>query len=241
MVKGERVTTGGAYGDEFSDYFAEIAESSPYNAYTDRPSNLELVGDCAGLRVLDVGCGAGHYAEVLVERGAYVDGIEGSSRLLEHSRERLAEHLDTRVSLRHHDLEQPFDFVPDSTYDGVLVALVHHHVTARVQLLTELFRVLRPGGWMVLSTTHPTADWGMVGGSYYDQIRITRNRNHGIQTYWRQTLEGLVTELLTPGFVLERLVEPRPMPELAALDPKRYDRLLESPCFLGFRLRRPAT
>ncbi|WP_199815590.1 methyltransferase domain-containing protein [Streptomyces griseus] len=39
-------------------------------------------GDVSGLRVLDLGCGAGHYADELLRRGAgRVVGVEGSETL----------------------------------------------------------------------------------------------------------------------------------------------------------------
>lgn len=85
-----------------------------------------------------------------------------------------------------------------------------------------------------------TADWGLFGGSYYDEVEITRLcGNSAGMRYWRQTLEGLSTELLAPGFVLECLVEPRPVSELETVDPERYATLNSDPCFLGIRLRRP--
>ncbi|GGO76695.1 hypothetical protein GCM10012289_54630 [Nonomuraea cavernae] len=75
-----------AYHDALGDYFAEHAGISPYNAYTDRPAMLELAGDVAGARILDVGCGAGHYATELLARGAEVVGVDGSATLLDHAR-----------------------------------------------------------------------------------------------------------------------------------------------------------
>jgi 2-polyprenyl-3-methyl-5-hydroxy-6-metoxy-1,4-benzoquinol methylase len=55
------------------------ATSSAHNALYDRPAMLELCGDVRGLRVLDVGCGPGLYAEQLVEHteaGRRIDEAE---------------------------------------------------------------------------------------------------------------------------------------------------------------------
>lgn len=43
---------------------------------------VDLIGAVAGQRILDAGCGAGHYASGLDERGASVLGLEGSSELV---------------------------------------------------------------------------------------------------------------------------------------------------------------
>lgn len=152
-----------AYHDELGDHFAKNADTSPYNAHTDRPAMLALAGDVAGLKILDVGCGAGHYAAELLAGGAEVVGIDGSATLLSHARERLGD----RAELRMHDAEKPLDFIDDASFDGVVCALMLHHITDRPRLLGELRRVLRPGGWLLVSTTHPTADWRKFGGSYY--------------------------------------------------------------------------
>jgi len=47
---------------------------------------MDLIGDCSGLRVLDVGCGEGKNAVVFAERGASVIGLELSQRALKHAR-----------------------------------------------------------------------------------------------------------------------------------------------------------
>ncbi|MEV4078552.1 class I SAM-dependent methyltransferase [Nonomuraea fuscirosea] len=56
------------------------------------------------------------------------------------------------------DLEEPLAFAADASFDGAVCALVFHHIRNREQLLSELRRVLRPGGWLLMSTSHPTAD-----------------------------------------------------------------------------------
>ncbi|GAA2654336.1 class I SAM-dependent methyltransferase [Nonomuraea recticatena] len=226
-----------AYHDALGDFFATNADTSPYNAYTDRPAMLQLAGDVSGARILDVGCGAGHYAAELAARDAQVVGIDGSETLLRHAEVR----VNGRAEILLHDLEKPLDFAADASFDGAICALVLHHVKNRVQLLDELRRVLRPGGWLLISTTHPTADWRRFGGSYYSHDWSDRPVAGGKFSihYQRMPLETFLGELLTAGFVLERLIEPRPAPSLREIDEAAYDKLHQAPCFLAVKLQRP--
>src|SRR5690349_17212928 len=117
----------GAYHGERGDYFAARATDGTYNAHTDRPAMLELAGNVAGLRVLDLGCGAGHYAAELLERGAaHVVGVDGSETLLLAARERLGD----SVPLHRHDLEEPLAFLDAQQFDLAVMALVYHHIDA---------------------------------------------------------------------------------------------------------------
>jgi SAM-dependent methyltransferase len=224
-----------AYHDALGDFFARNADLSPYNAFTDRPAVLGLVGDVSGADILDVGCGAGHYASELIARGARVTGIDGSATMLQHARGRVQD----RAIMRLHDLEQPLEFAANASFDGIVCALVIHHVTNRQRLLSEMRRVLRPGGWLVMSTSHPTADWQHFGGSYYDEFWVDLPLGPGGIHFQRMTLETFLGELLGVGFILETLVEPRPGIELRAIDAAAYARLHERPCFLAVRMRRP--
>jgi 2-polyprenyl-3-methyl-5-hydroxy-6-metoxy-1,4-benzoquinol methylase len=224
-----------AYHDVLGDFFARHAGVSPYNAFTDRPAVLGLAGDVSGADILDVGCGAGHYASELLACGARVTGIDGSATMLQHARGRVQD----RAILRSHDLEQPLDFADDASFDGIICALVIHHVTNRQRLLSEMRRVLRPGGWLVMSTSHPTADWQHFGGSYYDEFWVDLPFGPESIHFQRTTLETFLGELLGAGFMLETLVEPRPGIELQTIDAAAYARLHERPCFLAVRMRRP--
>lgn len=226
-----------AYHGGLGDHFAEHAEHSVHNAYIDRPAMVSLAGDVAGQRILDAGCGAGHHAAALIERGATVVGLEGSATLVAHARTRLGDRADIRL----HDLNTPLTSFVDSSFDGVLCALVLHHLQDRSQFLREVFRVTRPGGWFALSTSHPTSDWRHFEGSYFSQEWVdltTKDERHSIK-YQRMTLETLVNEVLAAGFLLERLVEPRPSDALREIDPAAFERLSQTPSFLALRVRRP--
>jgi len=234
----DRMNAEAAYHGERGAYFADRATDSIYNAHTDRPAMLKLAGDVAALRVLDLGCGAGHYAAELLDRGAAeVVGVEGSETLLRAARDRLGD----SVELHQHDLEQPLPFLRDESFELAVMALVYHHIDAREQLLAEVRRVLRPGGVLLVSTTHPAADWSWFGGSYFADERIEARwqGSRFIHTYWRMTLEKFLGELLSAGFVLEQLVEPRATQEARHIDPRRFDNTHTTPFFLAVRLRRP--
>ncbi|MEU4679162.1 class I SAM-dependent methyltransferase [Micromonospora sp. NPDC023737] len=220
------------YHNELGEFFAQNANASPYNAYTDRPAMLALAGDVAGANILDIGCGAGHYAAELLARGARMIGIDASATLLRHAHSRAA-----RAELRLHDLERPLDFAADASFDAVVCALVLHHVTNRRQMFAEMRRVLRPAGWLVISTTHPTADWRYFGGSYYDESWVDLPHGPGSLHFQRMTLETFLGEFLDAGFILEKLVEPRPCVELREVNEAAHARLIERPSFLAARMR----
>ncbi|MER7079013.1 Methyltransferase domain-containing protein [Saccharopolyspora kobensis] len=220
--------------ERFADEFAEHAENGFHNAHYDRPACLELLGDVAGKRVLDVACGPGLYAAELVARGAQVVGCDISPRMVE-----LAAQRAPSAEFRVHDLAEPLDWLPDSSVDLVLFALALEYLDDRAAALRELRRVLRPGGALVLSRSHPTGDWLRHGGNYFESRVIEEIWSRGWQVrYWATPLEATCEELCEAGFLIERLREPRPTEAAAAISPERYERLHREPTgFLAIRAR----
>jgi SAM-dependent methyltransferase len=220
--------------DVFADEFLEHAEDGFFNACYDRPACLDLLGDVAGRRVLDAACGPGLYAAELVRRGAQVVGFDHSPRMVEICRARVSQG-DFRV----HDLADPIGWLPDGSVDLALCALAIEYVDNRVAALRELCRVLRPGGALVLSRQHPTGDWLRHGGSYFDTRVIHETWSKGWSVrYWLAPLETTCEEISAAGFVIERLLEPRPVPEAADIDREEYERLTREPRgFIAFRLQ----
>ena len=171
-----------------------------------------------------MGCGPGFYAAAIADRGATVTALDGSAELL-----RIAERAaGERGTFVRHDLEQPLPLA-DASFDLAVMALVYHHVHARQQLLAELRRVLRPGGRLLVSTTHPMSEQRWLGGSYYEGGRVEApvgGPGPGFSiNFERMTVERFVNEMLDGGFVLERLLEPRPSPELRDVDAAKFEAL----------------
>ncbi len=219
--------------ETFAEEFEDHARESAYNAYYDRPAVLELVGDVDHKRILDVGCGPGFYAEELVSRGASVIGFDSSPTMVDLARQRVGDGAEFRV----HDLARPFDWLEDESFDGAVVALVIHYVDDRRQVFHEIHRVLKPGGHVVVSTHHPTSDWLRTGGSYFAEGIIEERWSRGWDMrYWRMPLSAATDEMTDAGFLIERIVEPTAVPELAEVDPEDYGVLTTEPRFICFRL-----
>jgi SAM-dependent methyltransferase len=226
-------TGGERHYEKFADEFLDHAEDGFFNAHYDRPACLELLGDVRGKRVLDAACGPGLYAAELLQRGGEVAGFDASPRMIEICREQAP-----GGTFWVHDLDRPLSWIPDESFDLVLCALAIEYVDDRVAALTELRRVLRPDGALVLSRLHPTGDWLRHGGSYFDVRLISETWSRGWQvTYWLAPLEVTCREIYEAGFLIERLTEPRPEPEAEALDPEEYEKLSREPRgFVAFRL-----
>ncbi|QAY59458.1 class I SAM-dependent methyltransferase [Microbacterium protaetiae] len=219
-----------AYHGDAGVIFAARAAEAGLNSLHERPAMLRMVGEVAGLKVADLGCGAGQLAAILSAAGAQVTGVDGSEVLVD-----AATRAAPEATIVQHDLDLPLEFLADDSLDGVVCALVIHHLNDRPRFLAEIRRVLRPGGWIVLSTTHPTADWGYFGGSYFDERWVTRSLGEATMEYQLITMSTLINEIIDAGFVLERMLEPQPDEAMRTVDPERYERYRSDPIFVILR------
>ena len=222
--------------DEWGEHYLAHAATGTYNALYDRPAVLGLVGDAAGQRVLDAGCGPGLYSEALLQRGAHVTAIDGSEEQVRIARER----LDGRAVVQRAVLGERLPF-PDETFDLVVCALVMHYLRDQTAAYREFYRVLCAGGRAIVSTHHPMADWLRKGGASYFEVREEEDSwttPHGkrVMRYWRAPLSQLCEAATTSGLLIRRLIEPRPLPEMKERDPKDFDQLNREPAFIVLEL-----
>lgn len=224
--------------DEMGVGFAEHAADGAYNAHYDRPAVLATLGSVQGAEVLDAACGPGLYAQALLDAGARVTGFDASPVMVELARRRVGD----RARVDRAVLGEPLPYADDA-FDAAVCALAIHHAGDRCAALTELRRVVRPGGVLVVSTSHPTADWLRHGGSYFDTVLETETwtmagAGHRV-SFWREPLSALTDAANDAGWLLERLIEPQPAASMRERWPDDHARLLREPGFLVLRLRRP--
>jgi SAM-dependent methyltransferase len=223
--------------DTFAQAYARDNESNAFNAYYERPAALSLLGDVAGLRVLDAGCGAGAHAALLVERGATVTGVDQSAAMIEIASERLSENARFLQA----DLGEPLPF-QDGLFDAVLASLVMHYLRDWEPTLRELHRVLVPGGRLVVSTHHPFMDHQLAGGgNYFATYAFSEEWRRGGHTvemrFWHRPLHAMVRALQDAGFAVERIDEPPPDAAVRDLDPAAWQSLTTEPRFIFFAAR----
>jgi SAM-dependent methyltransferase len=97
--------------------------------------------------LLDAGCARGDATRIYARRAKCAIGGEVSPNEVAAGRER-----DPTLELRHASCEAiPF---PDHSFDAVVCADVIEHVRDEVRTLTELRRVLVPGGILIITTPH---------------------------------------------------------------------------------------
>jgi SAM-dependent methyltransferase len=107
---------------------------------------LEQAGLCTGMKVLEVGSGAGDVALLaaeLVGPSGTVIGVENNPAILEIARARTQAAGLTQVSFVESDLTT---LVLDDTFDAVVGRYILQHLRDPVLALRQLVRHLRPGG-----------------------------------------------------------------------------------------------
>lgn len=137
------------YGRAIRDYYEDLWQRLPDEL---APPSVErrsrfLLGEVRpGDRALDVGCGTGEFTAALAEAGAVAVGVEVASAAVERAR---ARHPGLDLRLVPIDGPLPFE---DNSFDLVWASEVIEHVTDTARWLSEVRRVLAPGGRLLVTT-----------------------------------------------------------------------------------------
>jgi SAM-dependent methyltransferase len=134
-----------AYPPEY--FAAQIRKSDAKIAWQyGRIFGLAGARDVAGLRVVDIGCGAGPGLRYLAARGALALGLDHSRYALE-TATRLSP--DSWVALNDSASGLP---IQTASADLLLLSELVEHIKPIEPLLGECYRILKPGGRIVVTT-----------------------------------------------------------------------------------------
>lgn len=166
-----------------------------------------------GRRTLDVGCGEGRLTRHLASLGHRIVGIDASTTLVEAAKQS-APDMDLRVA---NAAALPFD---DGGFDRVVSFMCLHDVDDLAAAITEIARVLEPGGVACLAVVHPINSAGrfekhgrfVIRGSYLDSFRYADEvERDGLRMTFEsqhRPISAYFDALGAAGLVVDALREP---------------------------------
>lgn len=168
-----------AEADRFVQWYDEMAISRFANAFAygrakvDRLLDERLKTLKPGARILDVGCGTGEYVRHANQLGFSASGVEPAEAM----RKAAIENNPGSKILDGVATALPF---PDETFDLVICieVLRYLHFADNQQALREMYRVLKPGGILFLTTVNKFALDGFYL-HYHVQKLLGRDRASG--------------------------------------------------------------
>ncbi|MFH1999982.1 MAG: class I SAM-dependent methyltransferase [Planctomycetota bacterium] len=205
--------------------------------YRDRvntPVFLEMLPDISGATGLDIGCGEGHNTRLLSRRGAAMWGIDISTRFIGFAEEKEREephgiHYSVACAA-----SLPF---PDHAFDFAAAFMSFMDMPDYERALSEAYRVIKPGGFLQFSISHPCfftphMKWvldedgrriAMESARYFEGCEgeieewifstATSEQKKAYPAFriprFYRTLAEWCNLLLDVGFTLERFAEPR--------------------------------
>jgi SAM-dependent methyltransferase len=197
-----------------------------------------------GKLTVDIGCGEGRVARDLIARGHCVAAFDGSPALVAAAR-------DFTPSVAAEVADAAALPLPDACADLVIAFMSLHDVEDLDGAVSEIARVLEPGGRLCLAIVHPMNSAGRfegdaenapfrIDGSYIARFDYTDAvERDGLAMIFHsrhRPLEDYFRAFAASGLVVETLREPA-VPDDAATSPamRRWQRL---PLFLHMRARR---
>ena len=213
------------------------------------PALLSLLPELDGKKVLDLGCGFGDHCRLFAEMGAEkVIGIDISSKMLDVARK---ENADSRIEY----INMPIESIDklNVSFDIAVSSLAFHYIEDFSGAVKNVFDRLSEGGIFVFSQEHPLVTCHSRGSRWtkdengeklyvnlanygVEGERETKWFVEGVKIYHR-TFSLIINTLTEAGFTVEKMIEPRPSPELLEKHPEHKD-LFHKPDFLLIRARK---
>jgi SAM-dependent methyltransferase len=212
-----------AMGDEWF----ELAQTGEARNCFIMPNMLKFMGDVAGKRILDLGCGEGGYSRELTKRGAQLVSVDCSKRAIEIASS-LAEKEGLSIEHFVRNSNDLFDIEPEQ-FDIVLCSMMLMDCEDFEGTLREA-----PNGGLFASVLHPCFDGnhdigiGRQGEEIERQV-VVKNYfepkeweaplwKGTVPVIWRhRTMEEYVKAFIKAGLMIFDLNEPRATDEQAQI------------------------
>lgn len=160
--------------EEFTHQSKSFGTSAAMTSAQTLDALIELVPEDPDARWLDVACGPGVISRAMAGRVGSVAGVDLTPAMVEEAQRRAREDGIDNVSFALGDATA-LDYA-DASFDGAITRLSLHHVPAPGRVLAEMARVVRPGGWVVVSDI--AADSDGEAFAWREEIERLRDPSH---------------------------------------------------------------
>jgi SAM-dependent methyltransferase len=222
-----------AWDDEADRWIRFARDADVYAWRFNLPAFLELV-PAPGRLTVDVGCGEGRVARLLVERGHAVKGVDGSQTLV-HAARAGDPPIDAVVA------DAAAMPLADAAADLAVSFMTLQSVDNLVTVVAEIARVLAPGGRLCAAVVHPMNSVANAPGGYFSEHRYAwESERSGFDMTFHDVhrpLAAYFAALEGAGLAVETVREPVPGRELLSVHPSA-ERWTRAPCFLHFVARK---
>lgn len=185
-----------------------------YGPLAQSETDLKLIGDVRGARVLEIGCGSGHSLLYLAQQGASeVWGLD-----LSHAQIEFASSLLKENGLTPRLFESPMEEnpgIPLSYFDLVISIYALGWTVDLPKTLDHIRSYLKPSSCLVFSWEHPTYSCiayengqFVIRHSYHDEKAQLQDSWLGAPLVQSpRKLSTYINSLIDAGFVIEKVVE----------------------------------
>ena len=163
----------------------------------EQPIVREILDDLPVGIALDAACGTGRHTEYLASLGHTVIGVDTSREMLALARAKVPDGTFHEADL--HGLP-----LADDSVDLVVCAIALSHVADLAPALTELVRVLRPSGHLVVSDSR-----GLIGDIGLPLVRVGPGGEVGYMPVYARLASDYLAAALPLGLQVRRCEEPR--------------------------------
>ncbi|MFG2843776.1 class I SAM-dependent methyltransferase [Kitasatospora sp. NPDC048296] len=189
----------GSYDAVAEEYLGRIGGELAYKV-VDRALLGVVVEEAAGGVVADLGCGPGHVAGWLAEQGAGVVGVDLSPRMVE-----LARREQPKAEFRTGDLLALPAADGEFAAAVALYSVIHLEPEELLPAFVEMWRVLRPGGVLLVS---------FHLGDEVRRMEEWWGHRVDVDFHFRGT-DAVAARLAEAGFAVEARLEREGLPEEA--------------------------
>ena len=109
--------------------------------------------------LLDIGCGTGSLALRLAPHCAQIHGLDLSSEMIRIAKDKAASQQVSNVTFHVGPFDDSFKTFDAESLDGICAYSLLHLVADRAATLAQVFRLLKPGGFLVTSTVCLKETW----------------------------------------------------------------------------------